>query len=101
MKTKMGDGVDDFGHFLARVQIGAMAMSSKRDPCLRQAGLDCGSRFRCAKESQGFREPPLGMTADAINLGALKLLQALRSGIVAEQIFENGEDVLAILDDAF
>ena len=30
-----------------------------------------------------------------------KLLQALRSGIVAEEIFENGEDVLAILDDAF
>jgi hypothetical protein len=30
-----------------------------------------------------------------------KLLQALRSGIVAEQIFENCEDVLAVLNDAF
>ena len=30
-----------------------------------------------------------------------KLLQALRGGIVAEQIFENCEDVLAVLDDAF
>ena len=30
-----------------------------------------------------------------------KLLQALRSGIVAEEIFENGQDVLAVLDDAF
>lgn len=29
------------------------------------------------------------------------LLQALRSGIVAEQIFENCKDVLAVLDDAF
>jgi hypothetical protein len=28
-------------------------------------------------------------------------LQALRSGIVAEKIFENGEDVLAILNHAF
>jgi hypothetical protein len=28
-------------------------------------------------------------------------LQALRSGIVAEQIFENCQDVLAILDNAF
>jgi hypothetical protein len=31
----------------------------------------------------------------------LGLLQTLRSGIVAEQIFENGEDVLAVLNDAF
>jgi len=30
-----------------------------------------------------------------------KLLQALRSGIVAEEIFENSQDVLAVLDDAF
>ena len=30
-----------------------------------------------------------------------KLLQALRGGIVAEQIFENCEDVLAVLNDAF
>ena len=29
------------------------------------------------------------------------VLQTLRSGIVAEQIFENRQDVLAVLDDAF
>jgi hypothetical protein len=34
-------------------------------------------------------------------LRSASLLQALHSGIVAEQIFENGEDVLAVLDDAF
>ena len=32
---------------------------------------------------------------------SMRLLQALRSGIVAEQIFKNCQDVLAILDDAF
>jgi hypothetical protein len=42
-----------------------------------------------------------GGRAMAKGRGALKLLQSLRSGIVAEQIFENGEDVLAVLDDAF
>ena len=34
-------------------------------------------------------------------LRCAKLLQALGCGIVAEQIFENCEDVLAVLDDAF
>jgi hypothetical protein len=34
-------------------------------------------------------------------LRCVKLLEALRGGIVAEQIFENCEDVLAVLDDAF
>lgn len=38
---------------------------------------------------------------DVKRYGARELLQALRGGIVAEQIFENGEDVLAVLDDAF
>ena len=65
-----------------------------------EGSLDCDSRHRCAVERKE-RESPLGMTVpDAINL-RLELLQALRGGIVAEQIFENGEDVLAVLDDAF
>jgi len=34
-------------------------------------------------------------------LRCAKLLQALGCGIVAEQIFENCEDVLAVLNDAF
>ena len=32
---------------------------------------------------------------------AVELLQTLRSGIVADQIFEDGENVLAVLHDAF
>jgi hypothetical protein len=30
-----------------------------------------------------------------------ELLQTLRSGIVADQVFENRQDVLAVLNDAF
>jgi len=52
MKTKMGNGADDFGHFSAGIPA---IMSKERDAA------------ECAK-----------------------LLQALRSGIVAEKIFENG-----------
>ena len=63
MKTKMGNGADDFGHFSAGIPA---TMSKERDAA------------ECAK-----------------------LLQALRSGIVAEKIFENGEDVLAVFNHAF
>jgi len=72
--------------------MGTMA-ESKRDP-------STATRATAALWEEKSASLRSGRQCGGINPGAW-LLQALRSGIVAEQIFENGEDVLAILDDAF
>jgi len=66
---------------------------SKRDP-------STATRATAARWEEKSASLRSGSQCGAINPVAW-LLQALRSGIVAEQIFENGQDVLAILDDAF
>ena len=71
-----------------------MALGAREIPRLR---LALSLRERKARDSAS----PLGMTMPVRLIRGGALLQALRSGIVAEQIFENGQDVLAVLNDAF
>ncbi len=82
------------GIFDTGVQIGVVALRTREIPRLRLAPPLRGGKKK--------RESPLGVTVrDGLNRRPSRLLQALRSGIVTEQILENSEDVLAVLDDAF